>query len=48
MSNTTAPKAILFKGQVIRFSNRELQLITLKAANSGVTGYQAARGVAAK
>ena len=46
MANVT-PKAILYKGQIVRFSNKELQLITMKAATSGITPYKAAREVAA-
>ena len=46
MANVT-PRAIIYKGHIVRFSNKELQLITLKAAMSGTTPYEAAREVAA-
>ena len=46
MANVT-PRAIIYKGHIVRFSNKELQLITLKAATSGITPYKAAREVAA-
>ena len=46
MANVT-PRAIIYKGQIVRFSNKELQLITMKAAMSGTTPYEAAREVAA-
>jgi len=46
MANVT-PKAILYKGHIVRFSNKELQIITMKAAMSGITPYKAAREVAA-
>ena len=46
MANVT-PRAIIYKGQIVYFSNAELQLITLKAATSGITPYKAAREVAA-
>ena len=49
MANVTdfTPKAIIYKGQIVYFSNAEQQLITLKAATSGITPYKAAREVAA-
>ena len=49
MANVTdfTPKAIIYKGQIVYFSNAEVQLITLKAATSGITPYKAAREVAA-
>ena len=46
MANVT-PKAIIYKDQIVRFSNKELQLITMEAALSGITPYEAAREVAA-
>ena len=45
MANVT-PRAIIYKGHIVRFSNKELQLITLKAAMSGTTPYEAAREIA--
>ena len=45
MANVT-PKAIIYKGQIVRFSNKELQIITMKAAMSDITPYEAARAYA--
>ena len=46
MSKATSPKALLIKGQVIRFTPRERQLIAMKAANSGAFIYEASKEVA--
>ena len=42
MANVT-PKAIIYKGQIVRFSNKELQIITTKAAYLCITPYESAR-----
>ena len=42
MANVT-PKAILYKGQIVRFSNKELRIITTKAAYLGITPYESAK-----
>jgi len=46
MANVT-PKAIIYKGQIVRFSNKELQIITMRSAMHGCTPYEAARSYAA-
>ena len=45
MANVTL-KAILYKGQIVRFSNKELQIITMRSAMHGCTPYEAARAYA--
>ena len=46
MANVT-PKAILYKGHIVRFSNKELKIITTKAAYLCITPYESAKMYAA-
>ena len=46
MANVT-PKAILYKGHIVRFSKQELKIITTKAAYLCITPYESARMYAA-
>ena len=46
MANVT-PKAILYKGHIVRFSKQELKIITTKATYLCITPYESARMYAA-